>query len=69
MEDRTPAKTPAPIVQKLAAEIDKVLDNPETMKRLPGAKVMTGPKVFAEKLKTDHKKWAGVVKESGAKVN
>ena len=64
-----PAGTPAPIVQKLAAEIDKALDNPETLKRLPGIKVMTGPKVFAEKLKTDYKKWAGVVKESGAKVN
>jgi tripartite-type tricarboxylate transporter receptor subunit TctC len=64
-----PAKTPAPIVQKLSAEIEKVLDNPEVMKRLPGAKVATGPKAFADKLKTDHKKWADAVKESGAKVN
>lgn len=64
-----PAKTPAPIVQKLAAEIDKVLDNPEVMKRLPGAKVATGPKAFSEKLQSDYKKWASAVKESGAKVN
>jgi hypothetical protein len=64
-----PAGTPAPIVKKLAGEIEKALDHPDTMKRLPGVKVMTGPKAFAEKLKTDHKKWAGVVKESGAKVN
>jgi tripartite-type tricarboxylate transporter receptor subunit TctC len=64
-----PAKTPAPIVQKLSAEIEKVLDNPEVMKRLPGAKVATGPKAFADKLKTDYKKWADAVKESGAKVN
>jgi len=64
-----PAKTPAPIVQKLSVEIEKVLDNPEVMKRLPGAKVATGPKAFADKLKTDYKKWADAVKESGAKVN
>lgn len=64
-----PAGTPAPIVNKLAAEIDKVLDNPEVMKRLPGTKVATGPKAFAEKLRTDYKKWAAAVKESGAKVN
>ena len=64
-----PARTPAPIVQKLTAEIDKVLDNPEVMKRLPGIKVATGPKAFSEKLKTDYKKWADAVKESGAKVN
>lgn len=64
-----PAKTPAPIVQMLATEIDKVLDNPEVMKRLPGAKVTTGPKAFNEKLKADYIKWASAVKESGAKVD
>lgn len=64
-----PAKTPAPIVQKLAAEIDKVLDNPDVMKRLPGIKVATGPQAFSEKLKADYKKWAGAVKESGVKVD
>lgn len=64
-----PAKTPAPIVQKLAAEIDKVLDNPDVMKRLPGIKVATGPQAFNEKLKADYKKWAGAVKESGVKVD
>lgn len=64
-----PAGTPAPIVQKLAAEIDKALSHPDVMKRLPGPKVTTGPKFFSDKLKTDYKKWAAVVKESGAKVN
>jgi tripartite-type tricarboxylate transporter receptor subunit TctC len=64
-----PAGTPAPIIQKLAVAIDKALEHPDVMKRLPGTKVTTGPKFFSEKLKTDYKKWAGVVKESGAKVN
>jgi tripartite-type tricarboxylate transporter receptor subunit TctC len=64
-----PAGTPAAIVQKLAAEIDKVLANPDVQKKLIGAKVNTGPRAFAAMLKTDHKKWAEVVKESGAKIN
>lgn len=64
-----PAKTPAPIVQKLAGEIEKVLDHPEVIKRLPGIKVATGPQAFSDKLKSDYKKWASAVKESGAKVN
>lgn len=64
-----PAGTPAPIIQKLAGAIDKALEHPEVLKRLPGPKVATGPKVFSEKLKTDYKKWANVVKESGARVN
>jgi tripartite-type tricarboxylate transporter receptor subunit TctC len=64
-----PARTPAPIVKKLAAEIDRVLDHPEVTKRLPGPKVNTSPAFFAEKLKIEYKKWAQVVKESGAKAN
>ncbi|MBY0268088.1 MAG: tripartite tricarboxylate transporter substrate binding protein [Burkholderiales bacterium] len=64
-----PAKTPAPIINRLAAEIGKVLDHPEVTKRLPGPKADTSPAFFAEKLKIDHKKWAQAVKESGAKVN
>lgn len=64
-----PAKTPAPIIKRLAAEIGKVLDHPDVAKRLPGPKADTSPDFFAEKLKTDHRKWAQAVKESGAKVN
>lgn len=64
-----PAGTPAPIVRKLADEIGKVLDHPDVAKRLPGPKANTSPAFFAEKLKSDHKKWAQAVRESGAKVN
>lgn len=64
-----PNGTPPAIVKKLATEIERVLANPETAKRLVGPKVQTGPQAFAATLKTDHKKWAEVVRESGAKVN
>jgi tripartite-type tricarboxylate transporter receptor subunit TctC len=64
-----PAGTPPAIVQKLSREIDRVLADPGVSKRLVGAKVNTGPKAFDALLKADHKKWADVVKESGAKVN
>lgn len=64
-----PHGTPSAIVKKLAAEIERVLVNPDVTKRLVGAKVQTGPQAFAAKLKADHKKWAEIVRESGAKVN
>ncbi len=64
-----PRGVPAPIVNKLAAEMDRILANPEVTKRLVGAKIQTGPAAFASKLKTDHAKWAETVRASGAKVN
>lgn len=64
-----PRGTPSAIVKKLAAEIERVLLNPDVTKRLVGANVQTGPQAFAAKLKADHKKWAEIVRESGAKVN
>ncbi|HEY0663703.1 MAG TPA: tripartite tricarboxylate transporter substrate-binding protein, partial [Thiobacillaceae bacterium] len=64
-----PTGVPPAIVQKLATEIEKVLASPDVEKKLVGPKVNTGPKAFAAALKTDYKKWADVVRESGAKVN
>lgn len=64
-----PNGTPSTIVKKLATEIERVLENPDIAKRLVGPKVKSGPQAFAATLKTDHKKWAEVVRESGAKVN
>lgn len=64
-----PNGTPPAIVKKLAAEIERALASPDVAKRLVGPKVNTGPQAFAATLKTDHKKWAEVVRESGAKAN
>ena len=68
-----PAGTPAPIVERLAATIKKVLDEPAVIARLqevgidptPGR----GPKETAEFIKTELAKWGPIVKASGAVVN
>ena len=62
-----PAGTPQPIVDKLHTEIVKVLSDPVVKERL-GGEVQTGPKAFAELIKSDHDKWATVVKEAGIKT-
>jgi tripartite-type tricarboxylate transporter receptor subunit TctC len=64
-----PKGTPPAVVNKLAAEIERILASPDVAKRLVGPKVNPGPKAFAATLKSDHKKWAEVVRDSGAKVN
>ena len=63
-----PTGTPAPIVARLDAEIAKVLDAPDVKARLEG-NVDIGPAAFAALVKSDHEKWAEVVKEAGIKVN
>lgn len=63
-----PAGTPAPIVQRLDAEIAKVLAQPDVQERLNG-NVDVGPAAFAALIKDDHDKWAGVIKEAGIKAN
>lgn len=63
-----PAGTPAPIIERLDAEVAKVLDAPEVQQRLNG-KADIGPAAFAALIKADHDKWASVVKEAGIKVN
>jgi len=63
-----PAGTPAPIVARLDAEVAKVLDAADVKERLGGT-VDVGQTEFAALVKSDHEKWAGVVKEAGIKVN
>lgn len=63
--------TPEPIVDRLTAEITKVLQLPDVKERLAstgGLPVTTGPKEFAALLKADVERWSRIVKESGAKV-
>jgi tripartite-type tricarboxylate transporter receptor subunit TctC len=61
-----PAGTPEPIVARLTTEITKVLQMPEVKERL-GGELATGPAPFAALIKSDHDKWAGVIKEAGIK--
>jgi tripartite-type tricarboxylate transporter receptor subunit TctC len=67
-----PKNTPAAIVNKLNAEITKIAQNPEVIAqwKAKGAMPMTmTPAAFNDYLQADIKKWANVVKVSGAKVN
>ena len=67
-----PAGTPAPIVAKLNAEINKALQDPGVRKGIEkeGGEVIGGtPQQFADLMKSELTAWAAVVKESGAKVD
>jgi tripartite-type tricarboxylate transporter receptor subunit TctC len=65
-----PAKTPAPIVERLAREMQVVLKHPDVVKRWEeiGAESSTmTPAEFGAFVKAEMEKWTPVVKASGAK--
>ncbi len=66
-----PAGTPKPIVEKLNRELNAILDEPETQKRLLalGAEILKStPDEFAAHIKSEREKWGNLVRQSGAKV-
>ena len=67
-----PKGTPRPIVDRLNAELKKVLDHPDVAKNLSSQTLdpmhMT-PEQFAQRLASDYDKYANVVKISGAKID
>jgi tripartite-type tricarboxylate transporter receptor subunit TctC len=66
-----PAGTPAAIVDKLNAEVNRMLQLPDVRDRLHtlGAEIIGGtPKEFADHIRREIPKWAKVIKESGAKA-
>jgi tripartite-type tricarboxylate transporter receptor subunit TctC len=66
-----PAGTPPEIVNKLNAEIVKVLRSPDSVAKLAGLgldPVGSDPKMFADFIASENVKWAKVVKASGAKL-
>jgi len=67
-----PAGTPADLVKRLNAEVEKALKQPETIAKLnaEGSEALGGsPKRFADFLKTEHARWGALAKESGAQVD
>ena len=66
-----PAGTPKPVVDKLQAEVKKILTTPEVSKRLAESgleAVGSTADELAAYQRTEIAKWAKVVKDSGAKV-
>ena len=67
-----PAKTPAPVIEKLNAEIRRALQSPdvhERMVKLGTEPSPTTPEQFSALIQSELKKYAAVVKASGAKVD
>jgi tripartite-type tricarboxylate transporter receptor subunit TctC len=67
-----PAGTPSAVVNRLNAEVGKILQNRDALDRLAteGSEPIGGsPEYFAGFLKAQSMKWGKVVKESGAKVD
>jgi tripartite-type tricarboxylate transporter receptor subunit TctC len=67
-----PASTPRPIVEKLAAEVRRILSLPEVQTRMRDIGAVPSPmspEQFREFIAGEQKKWQEVVKVSGAKVD
>ena len=67
-----PAATPTPIINKLNAEIERLLrlrDVQERLTTLGFEPHRNTPEAFAQLIKSDIVKWAKVVRESGARVD
>ena len=65
-----PAGTPAAIIDKLHAELNLALTDPELRERLlgQGFEVRTStPEQLGQYIKSEIRKWSGIVKESGVK--
>jgi tripartite-type tricarboxylate transporter receptor subunit TctC len=66
-----PAGTPAPIVNRLNAEINRALQMPDVRERLSalgGEIVGSTPREFADHIKREIPKWAKVIKAAGLKM-
>jgi tripartite-type tricarboxylate transporter receptor subunit TctC len=67
-----PPGTPREIVQKLNAEITKVLSTPESRKLMASAGVdvaTSTPEQFARLMQEEHERWGKVVRETGMQAN
>lgn len=66
-----PAKTPKPIVERIQRELHAVVNEPAVKERLAKlgiSSVGNTPAEFAQEIQADLKKYAGVVKDAGIKI-
>jgi tripartite-type tricarboxylate transporter receptor subunit TctC len=66
-----PAGTPRPIIDKLAAEIARIMALPDIREKLASMGVepyVTAPDVFAARMKADTAKYADVIKKRNIKA-
>ncbi|MCC6532118.1 MAG: tripartite tricarboxylate transporter substrate binding protein [Burkholderiales bacterium] len=67
-----PTGTPGPVISRVATEVDRLIAEPEFRTRVGAIAVEPlhgGPEVFRRKLVEEYRKWADIVKASGAKVD
>ncbi len=67
-----PAGTPPDIVQRIQQEVAKSMQTPAIREKLLAQGAIAGggtPAAFAQLIDSEHRKWAQVVKASGAKVD
>jgi len=66
-----PARTPAPVIEKLHAELARILQADDVRRRfqeLGGEPIGDTPQAFAGVIKDDLAKWARIVKDAGISV-
>ena len=66
-----PAGTPAAVIQRLHADVVKILAQPDTRERISALGfdiIASSPKEFAAQIKAEVVKWTKVVKDAGIKV-
>ena len=66
-----PAGIPAPIVARLNADINKILQRPDVKTRVPGARIRAAPvspEEFASLIRADIQKSREVIASAGIKV-
>ncbi len=67
-----PARTPRSVIDKLHGEVVKALRSKEISERFAALGmdiIAAGPQEFAERITSDSRMWARIIKESGAKAD
>ena len=65
-----PAKTPAPVVQRIHAEVTKIVNGAELKSKLGAQGIVidtNSPQEFARFIREDHARWGKVIREAGIK--